>query len=77
MIEEIVVDFRTSQYPGVSQPVDDLLAFLEEHRRCGKLDSGIVCRCVWMSCESGGRIIQRIEGSHHDRQNDDQMGKER
>ena len=59
------------------QLLDDLVAFFEEHRRCGKLDGGIDYRCVWMSCECGGRIVQRIEGPHHDRQNDDLTGRDR
>ena len=33
-----------------------LCAFLQEHRRCGDLDSAIECDRVWMTCTCGAVI---------------------
>jgi hypothetical protein len=44
----------------MSSLLDDLNAFLQEHRRCGRLDTGIEGERVWMTCECGavlGRVI--------------------
>ncbi len=32
-------------------------AFLQEHRRCGELDRGVVSAVVWMSCECGAKLV--------------------
>ena len=41
--------------------IDDLDAFYLEHRRCGRLDTGIEGGCVWMTCEGcGERIVQLL-----------------
>lgn len=37
----------------------DLEAFLAEHRRCGRLDSGVEDGWVWMACECGGYLRRR------------------
>jgi len=42
--------------------VDDLDAFLQEHRRCGKMDSGVKEKCVWMSCNCGAEMVQPLTG---------------
>jgi hypothetical protein len=31
-------------------------AFLQEHRRCGKLDTGVDGNRVWMACDCGASI---------------------
>jgi hypothetical protein len=31
-------------------------AFLQEHRRCGDLESGVDGERVWMACDCGARI---------------------
>lgn len=31
-------------------------AFLQEHRRCGDLDSGVDSEVVWMTCDCGAKI---------------------
>jgi len=36
--------------------LDDLDAFLQEHRRCGALDSDVEDGRVWMTCECGARL---------------------
>jgi hypothetical protein len=42
-----------------------LEAFLQKHRRCGELDSGVEDEVVWMSCECGASVIHRQrEGDH-------------
>jgi len=43
-----------------SRPRDALVAFFQQHRRCGKLESGIDDRWGWMVCDCGAQIIQRI-----------------
>ena len=35
-------------------------SFVQEHRRCGKLDGGVDGSVVWMSCECGARIAHSI-----------------
>jgi hypothetical protein len=37
----------------------DLAAFLQEHRRCGDLDSGLDGDRVWMACSTCGAVINR------------------
>jgi hypothetical protein len=34
----------------------DFDAFLQEHRRCGELESGLEGDCVWMRCTCGAFI---------------------
>jgi len=43
-----------------SRPPDALVAFSQQHRRCGGLESGIDDRWVWIVCDCGAQIIQRI-----------------
>jgi hypothetical protein len=33
-------------------------AFLQEHRRCGELDSGVENAVVWMRCTCGGQLVR-------------------
>lgn len=35
-----------------------LEAFLQEHRRCGVLNSGVEAGWVWMTCECGADLLQ-------------------
>jgi hypothetical protein len=35
-------------------------AFLQEHRRCGVLESGVDGGVVWMTCECGARIVRAV-----------------
>jgi hypothetical protein len=37
-------------------------AFLQEHRRCGELESAVVDGVVWMTPDCGGTIMRRIDG---------------
>ncbi|MGH9365310.1 MAG: hypothetical protein ACRD1B_08630 [Thermoanaerobaculia bacterium] len=39
----------------------DLVAFFEEHRRCGSLDGGVERGRVWMAGDCGGWIGRRVE----------------
>ena len=41
--------------------VASLVAFFEEHRRCGKLDTGTADGHVWAECPCGAAIVQPIE----------------
>ena len=43
--------------PGLLAALD---AFLQEHRRCGELDGGIEGERVWMACDCGAVIVQRL-----------------
>ncbi len=43
---------------AVSLPTD-LVAFFEEHRRCGEMDGGAKEDRVWMACESCGAQLAR------------------
>ncbi len=36
-------------------------AFLQQHRRCGDLDGGVDGARVWMQCEYGAGIVQRVD----------------
>ena len=46
----------------------DLLAaldeFLQEHRRCGELDSDVADGVVWMACECGALIVRPVETNY-------------
>jgi len=44
----------------MSQLVEALVAFFQEHRRCGKLDTGIAGNRVWVDCPCGATIVQPI-----------------
>jgi hypothetical protein len=46
--------------------LDDLDAFLQEHRRCGKLDANVEGAWLWMSCECGAGIARRLNHSPAD-----------
>jgi hypothetical protein len=35
-------------------------AFVQEHRRCGELDSDVADGVVWMACECGAMIFRKI-----------------
>jgi hypothetical protein len=39
--------------------LDDLHAFLQEHRRCGELDGGVRDERVWMACDGCGAEMVR------------------
>jgi hypothetical protein len=36
-------------------------AFMQEHRRCGVLDSDVDCDWVWMACDCGAKIAHPIQ----------------
>lgn len=40
--------------------LDDLDAFLQEHRHCGELDGGVEGEGVWMTCECGAAISRVV-----------------
>jgi hypothetical protein len=40
----------------------DVLAFFEEHRRCGDLDGGVEDERVWMTCECGASLVRPASG---------------
>jgi hypothetical protein len=42
--------------PAMAELLAALDAFLQEHRRCGDLESGVERGVVWMTCECGARI---------------------
>jgi len=35
-------------------------AFLQAHRRCGRLESEVEGAVVWMSCECGAMVVRQI-----------------
>ena len=35
-----------------------LVAFVDEHQRCGELDGGRDNGCVWLACSCGAEIVQ-------------------
>jgi hypothetical protein len=43
----------------MSSLLDDLNAFLQEHRRCGKMDGGVEEGSVWMTCDGCGAGMSR------------------
>jgi hypothetical protein len=43
----------------MSRLLDDLNAFLQEHRRCGKMDGGVEDERVWMTCNGCGAGLSR------------------
>ena len=45
----------------MSRLVEALVAFFEEHRRCGKLDTGTADGHVRAECPCGTTIVQAIE----------------
>jgi hypothetical protein len=44
-----------SLYLGVHGAIT---AFIDEHKRCGDVDSGSDSGCVWLQCSCGGLIRQ-------------------
>ena len=42
-------------------PLNALIAFVEEHRRCGDLDGGVDGERVWLACECGAAIMHPVE----------------
>ena len=44
--------------PAVPSVLDDFYAFLQEHRHCGELESGVTDDRVWMECDCGARITE-------------------
>ena len=42
----------------LSQLLADMVAFLDEHRRCGEMDGGADEEWVWMTCTCGAGISQ-------------------
>jgi hypothetical protein len=58
---------RAVPRPGVCYtpaPMPDLLAaldaFLQEHRRCEELESGVANDVVWMTCSCGAQIVHPV-----------------
>jgi hypothetical protein len=45
----------------VSHLLAGLVAFLDEHRYCGELDSGVEEDRVWMTCTCGAVISRTLE----------------
>ena len=43
--------------------VDDLDAFLQEHRRCGEMDSGVEEGRVWMTCDCGAGLSRKLDAT--------------
>lgn len=41
--------------------LDDLDAFLQEHRRCGELESGVERTAVWMTCDRGAVLNRTLD----------------
>jgi hypothetical protein len=49
--------------------LDDLDAFIREHRRCGELRNGTNAaraQVVWIDCSCGGRIAKPINPTEED-----------
>jgi len=40
--------------------IADLVAFFEEHRRCGALDAGAAAGRVWLTCECGAGLSRPL-----------------
>jgi ribosomal silencing factor RsfS len=45
----------------MSSVLDALVAFVDEHRRCGELDGGLEDGRVWMVCDCGADIVHAVE----------------
>jgi len=41
----------------MSTDVENLTAFFDEHRRCGRLDAGKEAGLVWVTCDGCGGAI--------------------
>ncbi len=39
---------------------DDLNAFLQEHHRCGALETGVENGRVWITCECGAELSRSV-----------------
>jgi hypothetical protein len=37
-----------------------LMAFYQEHERCGELDGGVYRDRVWMSCSCGAALVRAV-----------------
>jgi hypothetical protein len=48
--------------PPSIPPEVALMAFLEEHRRCGDLDCGVEAAWIWMACECGAQMAHSVSG---------------
>lgn len=44
----------TPLLPGI---LGALVAFVDEHLRCGELDGGLDNGCVWLACSCGVQIV--------------------
>src|SRR5215467_7267637 len=44
--------------PPMGTLLDDLHAFLQEHRRCGELDGGFDGAYVWLTCTCGAVLAR-------------------
>ena len=38
-----------------------LVAFVDEHKRCGELDGGRDEDYIWLDCSCGGKMVQSID----------------
>ena len=47
--------------------LDDLDAFLQEHRRWGELESGVEAEQVWMTCECGAVLRRPLDEPSRDK----------
>ncbi len=47
--------------PLPCRPSAALVAFVQEHRRCGELDGGVEGERVWMACECGAQLVRAVE----------------
>jgi hypothetical protein len=45
---------------------DDLDAFLQEHRRCGELDTAVENERMWMTCSCGAELALLLNGQSKD-----------
>ena len=46
--------------PAMWTLLDDLNAFLQEHRRCGEMSSGVAEGRVYMTCDGCGARLSRL-----------------
>jgi hypothetical protein len=42
-----------------------ITAFIDEHKRCGDIDSGSDSGCIWLQCSCGGLIMQPPRRRNH------------
>jgi hypothetical protein len=58
-----VLHTSAGQSPEVEsrdEPVDDLDAFVTEHRRCGELDGGVDGATIWLAWECGAGVARAV-----------------